>query len=168
MEIRSVRKDKKICVAPTRSGRAAFATRTFGAAGIATTLAFAGAMLGTTMGAAGIAAAEDAAEKAPPVTVRLPPPPNFNAKRAPENHPEGALSIFGLRKRMGELMEKDVRVQGYVVEIYECPADQRKCIEEEERKSRRAARRPGLPPAVRPRNVVPATNLTFFWQTIPI
>ena len=63
----------------------------------------------------------------PPIKVDLPPPPNFNIQTAPEKYPTGEMSIFGLRKHMTANLDKDVQVKAYLLEIYECPAEQRKC-----------------------------------------
>jgi hypothetical protein len=63
----------------------------------------------------------------PPIKVDLPPPPNFNIQTAPEKYPTGEMSIFGLRKHMSQYLDKDVQVKAYLLEIYECPAEQRKC-----------------------------------------
>ncbi|HEY4188711.1 MAG TPA: hypothetical protein VGP07_26830 [Polyangia bacterium] len=62
-----------------------------------------------------------------PIKVDLPPTPNFNVNNAPETYPTGELSIFGLRKHMAQNLDKDVQVKAYLTEIYECPAEQRKC-----------------------------------------
>ena len=63
----------------------------------------------------------------PPLKVDLPPQPNFNVQTAPEKYPTGEMSIFGLRKHMSAYLDKDVQVKAYLLEIYECPAEQRKC-----------------------------------------
>jgi hypothetical protein len=63
----------------------------------------------------------------PPVKVNLPPSPNFNVSNAPEKFPTGELSVFGLRKQKDKYMDKDVRVKAYLTEVYECPAELRKC-----------------------------------------
>ena len=57
----------------------------------------------------------------------LPPPPNFNIQNAPEKYPSGEMSIYGLRKHMNQYLDKDVQVRAYLLQIYECPAEQRKC-----------------------------------------
>src|SRR3982751_6477293 len=62
-----------------------------------------------------------------PIKVDLPPSPNFNVTTAPETYPTGELSIFGRRKHMAQNLDKDVQVKAYLIEIYECPAEQRKC-----------------------------------------
>jgi hypothetical protein len=63
----------------------------------------------------------------PPIKVDLPPQPNFNIQTAPEKYPTGEMSIYGLRKHMSQYLDKDVQVKAYLLEIYECPAEQRKC-----------------------------------------
>jgi hypothetical protein len=63
----------------------------------------------------------------PPIKVDLPPPPNFNIQNAPEKYPSGEMSIYGLRKKMSAYLDKDVQVKAYLLQIYECPAEQRKC-----------------------------------------
>jgi hypothetical protein len=69
-------------------------------------------------------------QELPPIKVDLPPPPNFNIQTAPEKYPTGEMSIFGLRKHMSQYLDKDVQVKAYLLEIYECPAEQRKCNDE--------------------------------------
>ena len=63
----------------------------------------------------------------PPIKVDLPPPPNFNVQTAPEKYPTGEMSIYGLRKHMSQYLDKDVQVKAYLLQVYECPAEQRKC-----------------------------------------
>jgi hypothetical protein len=63
----------------------------------------------------------------PPLKVDLPPQPNFNVQTAPEKYPTGEMSIYGLRKHMSQFLDKDVQVKAYLLTIYECPAEQRKC-----------------------------------------
>jgi hypothetical protein len=66
----------------------------------------------------------------PPIKVDLPPPPNFNVQTAPEKYPSGELSIYGLRKHMSQYLDKDVQVRAYLLMIYECPPELRKCNDE--------------------------------------
>lgn len=73
----------------------------------------------------------------PPVKVNLPPSPNFDVSTAPVTHPTGELSVYGLRKGMSKYLDKDVRVKAYLLEIYECPAEIRKCNEDAASKSKR-------------------------------
>jgi hypothetical protein len=99
-------------------------------------------------------------QELPPIKVDLPPQPNFNVNNAPENYPTGELSVYGLRKKMNQYLEKDVQVKAYLTEIYECPPDQRKCNDELQAKNKKdkkkqakeaaKAAKKGAPPAVEP------------------
>jgi len=73
----------------------------------------------------------------PPIKVDLPPQPNFNVQTAPEKYPTGEMSIYGLRKHMSQYLDKDVQVKAYLLEIYECPAEQRKCNDDLAAKSKK-------------------------------
>ena len=88
----------------------------------------------------------------PPIKVDLPPPPNFNVQNAPEQYPSGEMSVYGLRKRMSKYLDKDVQVKAYLLQIYECPAELRKCNDElaakskKEKKKEAMAAKKGAPP----------------------
>ena len=92
-----------------------------------------------------------------PIKVDLPPSPNFNVQTAPEKYPTGELSIYGVRKHMSQYLDKDVQIKAYLLQIYECPAEQRKCNDalaakdkKEKIKSAKAAAhasKKGAPPA---------------------
>ena len=96
-------------------------------------------------------------QELPPIKVDLPPTPNFNVNNAPETYPTGELSIFGLRKHMAQNLDKDVQVKAYLIQIYECPEEQRKCNDalaakdkkEKIKQAKAAARgsKKGAPPA---------------------
>jgi hypothetical protein len=87
-----------------------------------------------------------------PIKVNLPSSPNFDVPTAPLVYPSGEVSVYGLRKGMSKYLDKDVRVKAYVLEVYECPPDVRKCNDEAnakaKREKRKAAGKPGAPPAV--------------------
>jgi hypothetical protein len=87
----------------------------------------------------------------PPIKVNLPPTPNFDAATAPVQLPTGEYSVYGLRKTMTKILDKDVQVKGYLLYLYECPAEIRKCNEEQDAKKkkerRKAAAAPGGLPA---------------------
>ena len=92
-------------------------------------------------------------QELPPIKVDLPPPPNFNIQQAPEKYPSGEMSIYGLRKHMNQYLDKDVQVRAYLLQIYECPAEQRKCNDElaakakkEKMKEAKAAKKGGGEP----------------------
>ncbi len=82
----------------------------------------------------------------PPVKVNLPPTPNFDLGTAPVQYPSGEMSVYGLRKGMSKYLDKDVRVKGYLLTIYECPAELRKCNDEAAAKAKREHRMPGAKP----------------------
>jgi hypothetical protein len=65
-----------------------------------------------------------------PIKVSLPPSPSFAASNIPTQYPTGELSVLGLRKMKDKYMDKDVKVKAYLVEIYECPPELRKCNDE--------------------------------------
>jgi hypothetical protein len=73
-----------------------------------------------------------------PVKVNLPPSPSFAASNVPTQYPTGEFSVMGLRKMKDKYMDKDVRVKAYLVEIYECPAELRKCNDELSDKTKKA------------------------------
>jgi hypothetical protein len=76
-------------------------------------------------------------QELPPIKVDLPPSPNFNVQNAPETYPSGEMSVYGLRKHMSKYLDKDVQVKAYLLEIYECPAELRKCNDELAAKSKK-------------------------------
>jgi hypothetical protein len=81
-----------------------------------------------------------------PIKVNLPSPPNFDVTTAPVQYPSGELSVYGLRKGMSKYLDKDVRVKAYLLEIYECPAEIRKCNDEAAAKAKRERRAGKTPP----------------------
>ncbi len=65
-------------------------------------------------------------EVGPPVKVSLPPAPNFDEGKAPEQWEDGAWSIWGLRRDIDKHVaegeaNQEVIVKGWVQEIYEPP-----------------------------------------------
>jgi hypothetical protein len=73
----------------------------------------------------------------PAIKVDLPPSPDFNVQNAPEQYPSGELSVYGLRKHMSKYLDKDVQVKAYLLQIYECPAELRKCNDDLAAKSKK-------------------------------
>jgi hypothetical protein len=69
----------------------------------------------------GASMAEPEATALPPIKVDLPPPPSFAASDIPEKNPDGTWSIRGLRKHKAENLQKQVKVKGYLLEVYQCP-----------------------------------------------
>ena len=86
----------------------------------------------------------------PEIKVNLPPTPNFDIATAPVQHPGGEYSVFGLRKNMSKQLDKDVRVKGYLLYLYECPPEIRKCNEEQDAKAKRERRKAVARPASAP------------------
>jgi hypothetical protein len=89
----------------------------------------------------------------PPIKVNLPSSPNFDVPTAPVQYPSGELSIYGVRKGMSKYLDKDVRVKAFVLEVYECPPEIRKCNDEANAKAKRDKRRggkAGAPPPLAP------------------
>jgi hypothetical protein len=81
-----------------------------------------------------------------PVKVSLPPSPSFAASNVPVQYPSGEFSVLGLRKMKDKYMDKDVKVKAYLVEIYECPAELRKCndqLNEKTKKEKKKALKKG-------------------------
>ncbi len=88
-----------------------------------------GSSSGATMG-------ESEATALPPIKVDLPPPPSFAASDIPEKLPNGNFTIRGLRRNKMKsciattpgkdlpadcLLNKDVKVTAYLLEVYQCP-----------------------------------------------
>jgi hypothetical protein len=71
------------------------------------------------------------------VKANLPPSPSFAASNIPTQYPSGEFSVLGLRKMKDKYMDKDVKVKAYLVEIYECPAELRKCNDELNEKTKK-------------------------------
>ena len=69
----------------------------------------------------GATMAEPAATALPPIQVDLPPPPSFAASDIPEKNPDGTFTIRGLRKHKADNLQKQVKVKGYLLEVYQCP-----------------------------------------------
>jgi len=69
----------------------------------------------------GATLAEPEATALPPIKVDLPPPPSFAASDIPLKLPDGTYTVHGLRKGKAELLGKEVKVKGYLLEVYQCP-----------------------------------------------
>jgi hypothetical protein len=95
-------------------------------------------------------AASGQGQALPPIKVNLPPTPNFDAATGPVQHPSGELTVYGLRKQMTKFLDKDVRVKGHLLYLYECPAEIRKCNDEQDAKQKRERRKA-------PKDALPAT-----------
>ena len=91
---------------------------------------------GACSNSSGATMAEPEATALPPIKVDLPPPPaNLGVSDVPEKLPSGDWSIYGLRKNKKRVcstapgaqppadcqLNKDVKVQAYLLEVYQCP-----------------------------------------------
>jgi len=56
-----------------------------------------------------------------PIKVDLPPPPSFAASDIPLKNPDGTYTVHGLRKGKAELLNKDIKVKAFLLEVYQCP-----------------------------------------------
>jgi hypothetical protein len=57
----------------------------------------------------------------PKIKVNLPPPPSFQKDNAPETYPDSSYSVYGLRKNIKTKINTQVRLKGFLLELYECP-----------------------------------------------
>jgi hypothetical protein len=57
----------------------------------------------------------------PPIKVDLPPPPPFTPPDVPIKSADGIYSVYGLRKEKKTTLGTEVKVQGYLLEVYQCP-----------------------------------------------
>jgi hypothetical protein len=86
------------------------------------TIGLALSLLGAcTSNSSGAIMAEPVATTLPPIKVDLPPAPSFAASDIPLKFPDGAMTIHGLRKGKAEFLTKDVKVRGFLLEVYQCP-----------------------------------------------
>jgi hypothetical protein len=95
----------------------AFASRVHLVAGVVLLLqaaACSGGGSGATLGV-------DPTNALPPIKVDLPPPPPFTPPDVPIKSADGVYSIYGARKDKANTLTKDIKVTGYLLEVYECP-----------------------------------------------
>jgi hypothetical protein len=57
----------------------------------------------------------------PGVKIDLPPPPKFDDQDLPVQNADGTPTIFGLRKQIEKNLGKDIKIKGYLLEVYQCP-----------------------------------------------
>lgn len=63
----------------------------------------------------------DPSNALPPIKVDLPPQPAFTPPDVPIKSPEGVYSIYGVRKEKAKTLGTDLKVKGYLLEVYQCP-----------------------------------------------
>ncbi len=69
----------------------------------------------------------DPATGALTVQVHLPPSPELKVSTVNNRHPDGSYSVEGLIRSRQRLMNKDVRVSGFIQRKYVCDPDQQAC-----------------------------------------
>lgn len=72
-------------------------------------------------GGSGATLGVDPTNALPPIKVDLPPPPPFNPPDVPIKSPDGTYSIYGVRKEKAKTLGQEIKVQGYLLEVYQCP-----------------------------------------------
>jgi hypothetical protein len=75
----------------------------------------------TSDGGASLGGEDPQQAQLPKIKVNLPPPPSFKKDTPPEMYPDSSYSVYGLRENMETTLNENVRVKGFVVEVYECP-----------------------------------------------
>jgi hypothetical protein len=77
--------------------------------------------VGCSSNSSGASMAEPEATALPPIKVDLPQPPDFTSSDVPLKYPDGYFTTHGLRKAKAENLNKEVKVRGYLLEVYQCP-----------------------------------------------
>ncbi|MEO6952606.1 MAG: hypothetical protein ABI321_12395 [Polyangia bacterium] len=72
-------------------------------------------------GSSGASLGSEPSNALPPIKVDLPPQPAFLPPDVPIKTAEGVYSIYGVRKEKATTLTKDVKVKGYLLEVYVCP-----------------------------------------------
>lgn len=75
-------------------------------------------------------ASEPEAEQLPEIVPNLPEVPTLPPAPFPTTYDDDSYSVYGLRSRLTKLLDSDLAVTGYVVDIYEPPACTKKKAEE--------------------------------------
>jgi hypothetical protein len=72
-------------------------------------------------GGSGATLGVDPSNALPPIKVDLPPQPAFLPPDVPIKTPEGVYSIYGVRKEKAKTLGTEVKVKGFLLELYQCP-----------------------------------------------
>jgi hypothetical protein len=75
-------------------------------------------------------ASEPEAEQLPEIVPNLPEVPTLPPPPFPTTYDDESYSVYGLRSRLMKVMDSDLSVTGYIVDIYEPPACKKKKKEE--------------------------------------
>ena len=63
----------------------------------------------------------DTTNALPPIKVDLPPPQPLTPPDVPIKTADGIYSVYGVRKEKAKSLNQDIKVQGYLLEVYQCP-----------------------------------------------
>ncbi len=72
-------------------------------------------------GSSGATLGTDPSNALPPIKVDLPPAPPFTPPDVPIKGADGVYSIYGLRKEKTKTLGQEVKVKGFLLEVYQCP-----------------------------------------------
>lgn len=75
-------------------------------------------------------ASEPEAEQLPEIVPNLPEVPTLPPAPFPTTYDDDSYSVYGVRSRLTKLLDSDLAVTGYVVDIYEPPVCKKKKVEE--------------------------------------
>ena len=73
---------------------------------------------------------EAEAEQLPEIVPNLPEVPTLPPPPFPTTYEDESYSVYGLRQRPSKLLDVDLSVTGYIIEIYEPPACKKRKKEE--------------------------------------
>ena len=79
-------------------------------------------------GSSGASLGVDPSNALPPIKVDLPPPPPFTPPDVPIKGADGVYSIYGVRKEKAKTLGQEVKVKGYLLEVYQCPVCPKKQV----------------------------------------
>lgn len=63
----------------------------------------------------------------PDIKVDMPEVPSFQGGPIPLSYPDGTQSVVGLERRMEKYLGQEVKVTGFVVDVYACPPEIKNC-----------------------------------------
>jgi hypothetical protein len=79
-------------------------------------------------GSSGATLGAEPSNALPPIKVDLPPAPPFTPPDVPIKTPDGIYSIYGLRKEKAKTLNQEIKVKGYLIEVYQCPVCPKKQV----------------------------------------
>ncbi len=95
---------------------------------LAVLIAATGVLVGCGGGNSGATLGTDPSNALPPIKVDLPPAPPFTPPDVPIKGADGVYSIYGLRKEKAKTLTTEVKVKGFLLEVYQCPVCPKKQV----------------------------------------